>query len=86
MNRETIKKELVQLINTLFKDNGYDVEITENIDLIEDMGMDSIIFIAMIIEIEAKFGIIVPDDRLLMDNFKYVDEIINKIIEPGMNS
>ncbi|HEX2925006.1 MAG TPA: acyl carrier protein [Ruminiclostridium sp.] len=44
------------------------------------MGMDSIKAIKMIVEIERKFGISVPDEDLDMKNFKNVEVIASYII------
>ena len=76
MTTETIKQEVIELISELFKDNGFDIDILEHVDLIDDMGMDSITFIAIVVEVEAHFGIEVPDDMLLLENFKCVDDIV----------
>ena len=83
MNTDNIKVELVNLISTLFKNKGFEVEIIEYADLINDLGMDSITFISMVVEIEAYFNMEVPDDYLLMEKFKTVDDIV-KIIEEGI--
>ena len=76
MTKEQIKKEVVSLIAELFKDKGVDSDIIEYVDLIDDLGMDSITFISIVVEIEAKFNIIVPDEMLVMDNFRNVDGIV----------
>lgn len=76
MTIENIKKELINLVSTLFADKGFDVDIIEYVDLIDDLGMDSITFISLIVEIESLFDIQFPDDFLLMDKFKNVDDII----------
>ena len=80
MTKETIKQEVIELISELFKDNGFDIDILEYVDLIDDLGMDSITFISIVVEVEAYFNIEVPDDMLLMDNFKKVDKIVNIIV------
>lgn len=80
MTIDEIKKELIQLICDLFKDKGFNIDIIEYADLADDMGMDSITFISIVVEIETIFGITVPDDMLLMDNFKTVDDIV-KIVQ-----
>ena len=80
MTTETIKHEVIELISELFKDKGFDIDIIEYVDLIDDMGMDSITFISIVVEVEAYFDIEVPDDMLLMNNFKKVDNIVNIIV------
>lgn len=83
MNTESIKKELISLVATLFADNGFDVDMIEYIDFIDDLGMDSITFISLVVELEAKFDIIVPDKMLTIENFKSIDDILVKIF--GIN-
>ena len=76
-----IKNEVIELISELFFDKGFDTNIVEYIDLIDDAGMDSITFISIVVEIEAKFDIIVPDERLVMDNFRNVDIIADLVAQ-----
>lgn len=85
MTTDKIKSEVIQLISELFKGKGFDTDIIEYADLVNDMGMDSITFISIVIELETKFDITVPDDMLLMDNFKKVDDVV-KIVEQELNS
>ena len=77
MTTETIKQEVIELISELFQDKGFDIDILECVDLIEDMGMDSITFISIVVEIEEHFAVEVPDDMLLFDYFKNVDDIVS---------
>ena len=77
MTAETIKQEVIELISELFKDKGFDIDIFEYIDLIDDLGMDSITFISIVVEVETHFGIEVQDDMLLLENFKCVDDIVS---------
>lgn len=84
MNREEIKKELVQLVSEHLKDNGYEIDNIETADLVDDIGIDSIMFISMAIKIESQFDINVPSDMLLLENFRDIDGIITNIIVPAM--
>lgn len=76
MIRENIKESVIDLLSEVFAEFEFDRDILEYIDLIDDAGMDSITFITLIVEIEARFNIIVPDDMLLMENFKNADDIV----------
>ena len=80
MNIESIKKELIGLVSTLFADNGFDVDMIEYADLVDDLGMDSLTFISLIVEIESTFDITIPDDSLIMDNYRSIERV-QKIIE-----
>lgn len=79
MRTETIKQEVIELLSELFKDKGFDIDIIEYVDLMDDLGMDSITFISIVVEVEAHFGIEVPDDMLLLKHFKCVDDIVSVI-------
>lgn len=79
MTAEKIKTEVVQLISELFANKEFEADIIEYVDLVDDLGMDSITFISVIVEIEAKFNITIPDDMLLMDNLKKFDDIVGII-------
>lgn len=81
---ENIKIELINLLSVLFKDKGFNVDLIEYTDLISDLAMDSLTFISMVVELEAHFNIEVPDDLLLIEKFKNVDDII-KILEYGIS-
>ncbi len=85
MEKSEIKAKVIDMLNNLFPDSGVDTDILEFVDLIDDLGMDSMIFISIVIEVESTFDITVPDEMLLMENFRNVDEII-KIVENEINS
>ena len=80
MTTEEIKDTVIALIAELFEDKGFDTDILEYADMIDDMGMDSITFISMIVELEDKFNITVPERLLRMEYFKKIDGIV-KIVE-----
>lgn len=85
MNSDEIKNKLIDMIQNLFPDSGVDKDVLPYVDLIDDLGMDSITFISIVVEVEDLFGITVPDDMLLMENFKDIDGII-QIIENSKNA
>lgn len=88
MNMENIKKWLTDILLGLFADKSIDAEAIQNKDLIDELGMDSISFIAIIIEIEAQFNVTIPDDKLMMDTFRNVDsiaQVIDTVLKSGMN-
>lgn len=80
MNTESIKKELISLVSTLFADNGFDVDMIEYADLVDDLGMDSILFVSLIVEIEFLFGITIPDDMLEQENFNTLEKIESVVL------
>ena len=74
-----IKEKIIGIMSGLFSDSGIDTDILEYVDLIDDLGMDSIAFITLIVEIEISFNISVPDELVLMENFKTFDSICELI-------
>ena len=84
MTTGTIKQGVIELISKLFEDKGFDTDIIEYVDLIDDLGMDPITFISIVVEVEAYFDIEVPDDMLLLENFKCVDDIVS-IVESELS-
>lgn len=85
MKRSEIKIKVIDMLNNLFSNSGVNTDILEYVDLVGDLGMDSMTFISIVIEIEATFDIIVPDAMLLMENFRNVDGILD-IVENAMNT
>ena len=81
MNRDEIKEKLIALCAEIFKDSNVDTNLLEYVDFADDLGMDSITFITLIVELEAAFDITVPDDLLMMDNFENMDDVVNVVAE-----
>ena len=75
MTAETIKQEVIDLISEIFKDKGFDIDALEFVSFMDDLGMDSITFISIVVEIEAHFDIEIPDDMLLVENFLNLNSI-----------
>jgi Phosphopantetheine attachment site. len=70
------KDDLLKIIESLFQEYTNESNMLEYVDFIDDLNMDSITFISMVIEIENKFNIEVPDNLLLMEFFKNLDSIV----------
>lgn len=85
MDKNEIKAELIDILAVLFPDSGVDKDVLEYTDLLDDLGMDSITFISIIVEIEDVFEITVPDDLLLMESFRNVNSII-QIVQDAKNA
>ena len=85
MTTETIKQRIVELISQLFEDKGFDAGVIEYVNLIDDLGMDSLTFISIVVEVEACFGIEVPDNMLLLEKFKCIDDIVS-IVESELSN
>ena len=81
MTDVNIKNELIRLVSELFQDKGIDPDLIEYVDLIDDLGMDSMLFLSVVIELETAFDIIIPDDLLLMGNFSPIDKICSLVLQ-----
>ena len=79
MTKELIKSNLIDLCSEIFKESNVDTDLIEYVDYVDDLGMDSITFITLIVEIEARFDIVVPDDMLVIDCFRTTDDIVEII-------
>ena len=69
-----------QRLNILLENNGlYDSDA----DLQEKLlsGMDSLMFIQLVVAIENEFNIGIPDEYLLLQYFRKKTEIVNDIVE-----
>lgn len=84
MNRGEIKDKLIEVCREIFQSTGEDMDLIEYVDFYDDLGMDSITFITLVVEIEACFKITIPDDMLLMDYFNNINSTID-IIEKTRN-
>ena len=52
MDTVEIKNKIINVLNELFSEAGVDKDILEYVDLVDDLGMDSINFVSIIIELE----------------------------------
>lgn len=80
MELNQIKDKVTDIVFALFKDQNIDKDLIEYVNLVSDMNMESIIFISLIVSIENEFQVIVPDDFLLMDYFRTIDDIVFTIV------
>lgn len=81
MTHNEIKEKIIAVCSEIFQNSGIDADMLEYVDFSDDLGMDSIVFITLIVEIEMMFDITVPDEWLLMDNFKNVDSVFKVVAE-----
>lgn len=74
---ENIKLEVVNIIKDIFENVGMDTCFLEVGDLVEDLGMNSLVFISIVVDIETKYNIEIPAEKLFINNFKTVDSIVD---------
>lgn len=70
MEKQQIKEQLFPILSKVFFNIQMCSDRINTIDLIDDLGMDSVTFITLIIEIESHFQITVADEYLLFDHFR----------------
>lgn len=81
MEKNEIKAKIIGIMSNLFQNSDVDTDVLEYVDLIDDLGMDSVNFISLIIELEAEFDIQIPIDQLLMDKFREYSSIYSIVDE-----
>ncbi len=73
MNRVSLKSE----IKTIF--TKYTKTALDDTMLFEELEMDSLIYVQMIVELEELFHCEFPDELLLLENEKTIEEFIKEI-------
>ena len=76
INKNEITKKLDEVLISIIL---YDNDPVYQKALLEDM--DSLLFIQLVVEIESSFNIGVPDEKLLLENFKEKEQIVDIIFE-----
>lgn len=79
----SIKDSVLNIIFSEFEEDYilslYDSFDIDSIDVFQDLGYDSIRFITMIVELESRFHIELPDQYLSMDDFGKIGTIVDII-------
>ena len=73
MNREEILERLTSVIREIMCDDS--VEVTEEMNLIDDLGLDSLEAMELMMEVENEFGVEIPQDDI--SNFVKVQDFID---------
>ena len=77
---EEIRAEVIQM----FSDVGVVIDDNTNADVVAD-DFDSLQFIALICDLEEKYGISIAEEELILDNYEnlnqFVDLVVRKICE-----
>lgn len=77
LNNEDIKKEVIKC----FEEVGIIINGDEKDIDINSYGIDSIMYISFVIELENKLGITIPDQYLQFDNFSSLNAFSNIVFE-----
>ncbi|WP_421870245.1 acyl carrier protein [Marinoscillum sp.] len=62
MNREEIKKSLLDIMDPYIDEKGVTTSISESSDLINDLNINSAHLVDIVLDIEEKFDIMIEDD------------------------
>jgi len=62
MDRESIKKELLSIIDPYIDEKEVTTSISESSDLINDLNINSAHLVDIVLDIEEKFDIMIEDD------------------------
>ena len=81
MDTVEIKNKIINVLNELFSEAGVDKDILEYVDLVDDLGMDSINFVSIIIELETLFDVQIPDDWMLIERFRSYSLIYSAMVK-----
>ena len=77
---DTMSEKIFSEVNAFLRNKGYIGDIDEKTNLFTEIGMDSITFVSMVIELERKFDVVIPDEYLNMEKFLNAEEISKLLI------
>lgn len=82
MNAELIIAEVKNYIEKNILDKSVQIDATTNL---KQAGIDSFSTVEIILFIERKFGVAIPDEKLIPDNFKTLQALSATVLElmPG---
>lgn len=78
MEQATIASELIKFLeNNIVSE---EIQVSPN-QVLYDIGIDSYSIVEMVLFIERRFGVVVPDHLLLPENFKTVNALSEVVIK-----
>ncbi len=78
METELIEKDIIHFLESNILSEG--IKIYQD-SLLRDVGIDSFSIVEIILFIERKYDIVIPDYKLIPDNFKTIQTIANTVKE-----
>lgn len=70
-----MKEKIIEILN----DIDEDIVSSESNNLVEEGIVDSFTIVEILSDIEAQFGIKIPDDQVLPENFASVEKIVQLV-------
>jgi acyl carrier protein len=74
-----VEEKIKQIIYSIIGNDDCNSSITDDSDLINDIGMDSIQIMQLVVELENEFNIEFDDDDLVMENLAKVNNLVQLI-------
>ena len=78
MNAESIIAEIKKYIENNILAEDIQIEATTNL---KEVGIDSFSTVEIILFIERRFGVAIPDEKLVPDNFKTLQALAATVLE-----
>lgn len=79
-NMYTIKEQVMGLLKNLLEKEGYKDFLEINLDSdLADFGLNSLIFIKLVVELENQFKVTFDEDKLDYKKFLNLDELIRYV-------
>ena len=75
MKKDNIRSAVAEVISEVFAEEKFESGMIDTVDLVDDFGMESITFISLIMALETKFVIRIPDAMIKAENFRKIDNI-----------
>ena len=79
MSKTEVKEKLQNILKETIDYIEVDSDDKNNLDLIQEIGLDSIDFITLIIEIEEVFNVTIPDEYLVFDKYQSIYDLFDLI-------
>lgn len=76
-----IDNVLLNIINSNSQIKLREDDITDDLDLVDTLGFDSMSFVQMVIDIEEEFAIEIPEEKLLIDYMRYYRNLRESVLE-----
>ena len=80
MEIKTIENDIIHFLEKNILTEGLTISAEKEL---RDVGIDSFSIVEIILFIERKYGFVIPDDKLIPDNFKTVNAIATIVHEIG---
>lgn len=82
MSKRINQEYILKIIEDIL---GKKIELADLEKKMEDIGIDSVIFIKTVVQCETSFNFTFEDDRLLVTEFKNLNDFVNYIINKSAN-